>query len=54
MSNTKRGSKGPGHEYWGRRTWGKGKWLSDPGRFSKKQTAKKERRENKKISKDES
>lgn len=54
MSKTKKGSKGPGYEYWGRRTWGKGKWLSDPGRYAKVQTARKERRISKQIVKESS
>ena len=49
MSRTKKGNKGPGYEYWGKRSWGKGKWLADPGRFTKKQTARKERRQGKRI-----
>jgi len=47
MSKTIKGSKGPGYEYWGRRSWGGGKYLADPGRYTKKQTARKERRQSK-------
>ena len=48
MSRTIKGGKGPGYEYWGRRAFGPGKECSQPGRFTKKMTHKKERRAAKK------
>ena len=51
MSRSKKGSKGPGYEYWGRRT-GKGKGGRDPGPFTKRQTHRKERRDGKKPPKE--
>lgn len=36
MSKTNRGSKGPGYDYWSKRANGDGKWLTRPGRVSKK------------------
>ncbi len=48
MSKTKSGQKGPGYEYWGKRSWGKGKNLAQPGRYTKTVTHRKERREGKK------
>lgn len=36
MSRTKRGTKGPGFDYWSRRANGAGKWLTAPGRVTKK------------------
>ncbi len=44
MSRTIRGEKGAGYEYWGRRAFGPGKEASKPGKFTKKLTHKKERR----------
>jgi len=43
MSRTKKGSKGPGHEYWGRRSE-----YRVPGKLSKKLTHRKERKQGKK------
>lgn len=43
MSRTKKGIKGPGHEYWGKRPG-----PIDPGKYSKKVTHKLERIDNKK------
>ena len=42
MSRTKKGSKGPGHEYWSRRSEHR-----VPGKISKLLTVRKERREGK-------
>ncbi len=41
MSRTRKGSKGPGHEYWGRRP---SKGCTDPGRETKTITHRQERR----------
>lgn len=41
MSKTIRGGKGPGYEYWGSRHPA----LTEPGKFTKQQTARYERRE---------
>lgn len=41
MSRSKKGSKGPGYEYWAKRPGNKGGGI--PGRFSKKRTHKMER-----------
>lgn len=43
MSRTQKGSKGPGHEYWSRRSEHR-----QPGKLSKKLTVREERREAKK------
>jgi hypothetical protein len=47
MSRTNKGGKGPGYEYWGSRS--KKFRLTKPGRFSKTQTHRQERRENKAV-----
>jgi hypothetical protein len=44
MSRTKKGAKGPGYEYWGKRPGPR-----DPGRYSKTQTHRAERRAAKRI-----
>lgn len=49
MSRTRKGSKGPGYEYWGRRPT-KGR---DPGKTTKKTTHRMERAEGKREAKDE-
>lgn len=46
MSRTNHKSKGPGYEYWGRRSVG-GKELRNPNGFTKKHTHRKERRQGK-------
>lgn len=44
--NKSKGHKGPGHEYWGRRSAiGFGKNLREPGRFTKTETHRAERRQ---------
>lgn len=43
MGKTIRGGKGSGYEYWSREANGEGKWLTKPGKFTKKKTHKKER-----------
>lgn len=48
MSRTNRGKKGAGHEYWSRRNH---KDCTRPGRFSKTETHRKERRDAKKDAK---
>jgi hypothetical protein len=48
MSRTKKGSKGPGYEYWGKRPVSRNHGAV-PGKFSKKRTAKLERIEDKKT-----
>lgn len=45
MSRSIKGSKGPGHEYWGRRS----NDYRSPGRFSKTQTHRQERRDGRKL-----
>ena len=47
MSDTRRGSKGPGYDYWSRRANGEGKHLQSPGRFSKKKMNRAARHRNK-------
>jgi len=47
MSDTKRGEKGPGFDYWSREANGEGKNLQQPGRFSKKTMNKAARHRNK-------
>jgi hypothetical protein len=49
MSRSRKGQKGPGYEYWGRRANGEGKWLRDPGRATKTQTHRRERRAGKVV-----
>lgn len=49
MSRTKKGSKGPGHEYWSKRPTP----ISDPGKDAKKRTHRMERIEKKKLIKKE-
>lgn len=49
MSNTTRGSKGAGYEYWSRRPFSQ----STPGRFSKHRTHKAERQQGKKQAEQE-
>lgn len=49
MSRTKKGAKGAGYEYWSKRP----NSVSPPGRKSKKITHKKERAQNKDITKRE-
>lgn len=42
MSRTNRGEKGPGHEYWSRRS---DEYFMDPGKDAKKRTHRGERRQ---------
>lgn len=49
MSKTKKGSKGPGFEYWSKRPYAG----ESPGKKTKKRTHKKERLDNKKELKQE-
>ncbi len=46
MSRTRKGAKGPGYEHWTRRAWvhALGKWLAEPGRWTKTKTHRRERR----------
>jgi hypothetical protein len=46
------GGKGPGYEYWGRRSNGAGKWHNQPGRDDKTLTHRKERRAGKNETKE--
>lgn len=52
MSRTRKGKKGPGHEYWGKRPVSRNHGAI-PGKFSKKRTAKLERLEDKKLEREE-
>jgi hypothetical protein len=52
VSNTKKGSKGPGYEYWGKRPMSK-EHGAIPGKFTKKRTHKIERKENKNKAKED-
>lgn len=52
MSRTKHGSKGPGHEYWGRRS-AAAKSGRDPGPETKRATHRAERRQGKRVSREE-
>lgn len=47
MSRTKKGKKGPGHEYWGKRAFS----VCSPGRTSKQITNGKERAAKRKLEK---
>lgn len=50
MGKTFKGGKGPGYEYWGKRSnAGDGKHLNEPGEYTKKVTHRKERRQGKNI-----
>ncbi len=51
MARTKKGSKGPTYEYWGKRSALSG--LRDPGRFTKVQTHRAERRRDRKLERDD-
>ena len=51
LSRTKKGQKGPGHEYWSRRPGNKAGGA--PGKFTKKRTAKAERKIDKKLEQEE-
>lgn len=50
MSRSKKGSKGPGHEYWSKRPGS----MAVPGEFSKNRTHRLERLEARKAAKDKS
>lgn len=50
MSRTKKSSKSPGHEYWGKRPLSN-KHGAAPGKFTKTRTHKIERAENKRLTK---
>jgi hypothetical protein len=52
MSRTRKGSKGPGYEYWGKRPGTLKGWCYSPGKKAKKLTHRAERREGKKIVED--
>lgn len=51
MSRTSKGSKGSGHEYWGKRSELSG--MRDPGKVTKRATHRAERRQGKKQTKDQ-
>lgn len=51
MSKTKKGSKGPGFDYWDR-VASTGKWGMVPGKVSKKTNKRKVRRAGKKVRED--
>lgn len=48
MSRTKKGAKGPGYEYWGRKYNGDGKHLNSPGKLAKRYANRRDRRKAKK------
>lgn len=52
MSDTKRGEKDPGYDYWSKRANGEGKNIQKPGRFSKKKMNRASRHRDKQDLKD--
>ena len=52
MSKTKKGSKGIGYEYWGKRAGTAKAGMYKPGKKAKKLTHKMERKEAKKLTKE--